>query len=261
MQQFTPNDLSKGMNREVFKVLLMGLMVLDHLGYFISPYLADVFHILTRVVAVGFGYLVVEGLYYTHSRKDYLLRLSGFGVLMALGNLLMNLFVLRKQYAMSIIGDNIFLTLALGALIICLWDNHQTSSIRKRLFKILSIILLVISCLPILEGSFVVIPVMFVTQVTHQNVKRRDLSYLGLMALLAVIELPTALTVPTNDWLGIFDSLAMNASDIFFILLIPALHFYTGKLGKYSAQMKYIFYLFYPLHLWIIHLVASYLQI
>ncbi|GEO78880.1 hypothetical protein FD29_GL001403 [Companilactobacillus mindensis DSM 14500] len=260
MQQFTPNSSSKAMNREVFKVILMGLMVLDHLEYFISPYLADVFHILTRVVAVGFGYLVVEGLYYTHSRKDYLLRLGGFGGLMMLGNILMNLFVLRKQYAMSLIGDNIFLTLTLGALIICLWDNHQTDLKRKRFFKVLSIILLVLGCLPILEGSFVVIPVMFITQLTHQNVKKRNLWYLGLMILYIVVELPMALSAPTsNNWLGIFDSVAMNASDIFFIFLVPMLHFYNGKLGRYSTQMKYVFYLFYPLHLWIIHLIANFM--
>ena len=245
MQQFTPDNSSKAMNRETFKIILMGLMVLDHITFFISPYLADFFHIITRVVAVGFAYLVVEGMLYTHSRKNYLSRLIGWGIFMALGNYLMNIFVLRKQYAMSLIGDNIFLTLTLGALIICLWDNHQTDLKRKRFFKVLSIILLVLGCLPILEGSFVVIPVMFITQLTHQNVKKRNLWYLGLMILYIVVELPMALSAPTsNNWLGIFDSVAMNASDIFFIFLVPMLHFYNGKLGRYSPQMKYVFYLF-----------------
>lgn len=96
MEQFTAT--AKGMNRDLFKIILMILMVLDHLDNFISPYLADTFHILTRVVAVGFAYLVVEGLFYTHSRKSYLARLLGWGAFMALGNYLLNLFVLRQQY-------------------------------------------------------------------------------------------------------------------------------------------------------------------
>lgn len=259
MPQFTPDISSKAMNREVFKIILMGLMVLDHIDYFISPYLADTFHILTRVVAVGFAYLVVEGLHYTHSRKNYLSRLIGWGIFMAAGNYLLNLFVLRKQVSLSIIGDNIFLTLALGAIVIWLWDNQAKTIKNQRILKVLSIILMIISLLPILEGSFVVVPFMFITQLTHSNIKKRDHWYLLLMLAFAIVELPMALMIPNPTPLMIFDSIAMNASDIFFILIIPMLHFYNGKIGKYSAQLKYVFYIFYPLHLWVIHLLANYM--
>ena len=158
MKQFTP--ATKGMNRDLFKFILKILMVLDHIDNFLSPYLADTFHILTRVVAVGFAYLVVEGLFYTHSRKLYLTRLLGWGAFMALGNYLLNLFVLRKQYQMSILGDNIFLTLFIGAVIVCLWDNHQEPK-KKQLLKIASILLLIIGLIPIFEGSFVILPFLF----------------------------------------------------------------------------------------------------
>jgi len=259
MPQFTPDISSKAMNREVFKIILMGLMVLDHIDYFISPYLADTFHILTRVVAVGFAYLVVEGLNYTHSRKNYLSRLIGWGIFMAAGNYLLNLYVLRKQVSLSIIGDNIFLTLALGAIVIWLWDNQAKTIKNQRILKVLSIILMIISLLPILEGSFVVVPFMFITQLTHSNIKKRNHWYLLLMLAFAIVELPMALMIPNPTPLMIFDSIAMNASDIFFILIIPMLHFYNGKIGKYSAQLKYVFYIFYPLHLWVIHLLANYM--
>jgi len=257
MRQFTPNISSKAMNRETFKIILMWLMVLDHIGYFISPYLADVFHLVTRVVAVGFAYLVVEGLYYTHSRKNYLTRLIGWGIFMAIGNHLLNLFVLRKQYSLSIIGDNIFLTLALGAIVICLWDNQLKNLKLRRILKILSVGIFLISLLPILEGSFVVIPVMFITQLTHGDVKKRDLWYLILAVFLAIVELPSALSISGSTPVMLFDSVAMNASDMCFILLIPMLHFYNGRVGKYSMQLKYVFYIFYPLHLWLIHLLAN----
>ena len=257
MQSFTPNNSSKMMNREVFKIILMGLMVLDHISYFISPYLADIFHLITRVVAVGFAYLVVEGLYYTHSRKNYIGRLVGWGIFMSLGNCLMNLFVLRKQFAMSIIGDNIFLTLALGAIVIYLWDNHSEDEKRQKLLKILAIILMIITLLPLAEGSFVIVPFMFITQLTHNDPKKRDISYLCLMLILMLIELPMALSIPNITPLMLFDSVAMNASDICFILIIPFLYLYNGKQSQYSKKLKYLFYIFYPMHLWIIHLIAS----
>jgi len=257
MQSFTTNVSSKAMNRETFKLILMGLMVLDHIEYFISPYLADFFHIVTRVVAVGFAYLVVEGLHYTHSRKGYLTRLIGWGAFMALGNFLLNQFVLNQQSSMSITGDNIFLTLALGAIVICLWDNHVANKKLRKLLKILAIIVMIISIVPILEGSFLVVPFMFITQLTHDNVKKRNLWYLALMALIALIEIPTAIMIPNPTPAILFDSLAMNAGEVWFILIISMLHFYNGKLGQYSQQLKYVFYAFYPLHLWIIHLLMN----
>lgn len=257
MQQFTPSISHKAMNRETFKIILMGLMVLDHIEYFISPYLADFFHIITRVVAVGFAYLVVEGMHYTHSRKKYLTRLIGWSIFMALGNYLLNIFVLRQPNQMSILGDNIFATLALGLIVIWLWDNRVQDLKAKKKLRILSVVLLIFSIVPIFEGSMVVVPFMFITQLTHQNIKKRNLFYMGLMVFLALIELPMALTVPINNFLMLFDSIAMNASDIFFILIIPFLHFYNGKIGSHSRQLKYLFYIFYPAHLWLIHLIMN----
>lgn len=257
MQQFTPNISNKAMNRETFKIILMGLMVLDHIEYFISPYLADFFHIITRVVAVGFAYLVVEGMHYTHSCKNYLTRLIGWSMFMALGNYLLNIFVLRQPNQMSILGDNIFATLALGLIVIWLWDNQAKKPNSKKALRILSVALLIVSIVPFLEGSTVVVPFMFVTQLTHQNVKKRNLSYLGLMMIILLIELPMALSVPISNPLMLFDSIAMNASDIFFVLIIPLLHFYNGKIGSHSRQLKYLFYIFYPAHLWIIHLIMN----
>jgi hypothetical protein len=58
---------------------------------------------------------------------------------------------------------------------------------------------------------------------------------------LLLIELPMALSVPINNSLMLFDSIAMNASDIFFVLIIPLLHFYNGKIGPHSRQLKYLF--------------------
>ncbi len=75
--------------------------------------------------------------------------------------------------------------------------------------------------------------------------------------ILLMIELPMALSMPISNPLMLFDSIAMNASDIFFILIIPLLHFYNGKIGSHSRQLKYLFYIFYPAHLWVIHLIMN----
>lgn len=50
------------MNANRLKLLMMGLMVLDHISYFVPPEWALIFHVITRCVGVFFGYMAVEGL-------------------------------------------------------------------------------------------------------------------------------------------------------------------------------------------------------
>lgn len=249
---------TKQLNRENLKLLLMFLMVLDHLYFFISPYLADTFHLLTRVVAVGFGYLLVEGMQYTRSRPRYILRLFSWALLMGLGNHLLNTIYLSQNYHLGLIGDNILLTLALGAVVVSLWDNHQTTVKKQRRFKGLAIFLVILSLTAFVEGSLVVIPFVFITTLTYNDPKKRNRAYLIFALLLALVEVPMALSTGVMAPILIFDSIAMNASDPFFVLIIFILHFYNGRLGPYSTKLKYIFYIFYPLHLWLIHLIANY---
>ncbi|MFD1418496.1 TraX family protein [Companilactobacillus keshanensis] len=239
-------------NREAFKIILMLLMVLDHIPYFISPYLADTFHLITRVVAVGFGYLVIEGLQYTHSKRNYLFRLTGWGIFMGIGNFILNQF-LKPEYQMSILGDNIFITLALGAVIVALWNSNNRRN------KFISFALLLIGCIPLLEGSYLLLPFMFITNLTYENVRQRDLSYLILAIFFSILEL--SMSIPLMDLsnsLSIYDGIAMNASSMFFILIVPMLHLYNSQQGKMGHKFKYLFYIFYPAHLWIIHLLANY---
>ena len=49
------------MNANRLKLLMMGLMVLDHISYFVPPEWALIFHVITRCVGVFFGYMAVEG--------------------------------------------------------------------------------------------------------------------------------------------------------------------------------------------------------
>lgn len=44
-------------------------------------------------------------------------------------------------------------------------------------------------------------------------------------------------------------------SDWLFILVIPFIYLYNGERGNNSKFSKYFFYVFYPLHLWIIKLI------
>ena len=108
------------MNRFQFKVLLVLFMVLDHIQPFVPDTLGLVFHVLTRFVAVGFGYLAVEGFIDTKDVKKYLLRLGVFALFMELGNKVLNTWFLPKDNG---IHNNIILTMTLG--IALLWIYRE----------------------------------------------------------------------------------------------------------------------------------------
>lgn len=95
------------------------LMVFDHIDHIpglLPIELAGVFHVLTRCVGVFFAFLAVDGFRYTHDRKRYVLRLFVWAAIMAAGNTVYNL--IAADPALSI-HNNIFFTLALGVLMLC----------------------------------------------------------------------------------------------------------------------------------------------
>lgn len=107
---------------KLFMALLMVLDHLDHIPGLLPPELSALFHAVTRCVGVWFAYLAVEGFLHTRSRLRYNLRLFGWAAVMALGNQLYNLLAAGKGLTLS---NNIFLTLALGVLMLNLLAGAQ----------------------------------------------------------------------------------------------------------------------------------------
>ena len=99
------------MNANRLKLLMMGLMVLDHISYFVPPEWALIFHVITRCVGVFFGYMAVEGFNYTRNVYRYNGRLYIWAAIMFVGNTLLNHLVNNPAVA---VHNNIFFTLALG---------------------------------------------------------------------------------------------------------------------------------------------------
>ena len=54
--------------------------------------------------------------------------------------------------------------------------------------------------------------------------------------------------------------LAFN-SDFLFITVLPVLSHYDGTRGPNTKGSKYFFYVFYPLHLWVIGILALWLAL
>ena len=78
-----PTTEKPGLTRDAIKYLAIFTMLLNHIANVLLPentILWEVFIDIGYFTAITMCYFLVEGFRYTHSRKQYALRLFGFGV-------------------------------------------------------------------------------------------------------------------------------------------------------------------------------------
>ncbi|MFI3086003.1 MULTISPECIES: TraX family protein [Streptococcus] len=243
----------KSYNAYQLKLVMAGLMVLDHLDIipgFIPDQLSLVFHMITRCVAVFFAYMLVEGYLHTRNIKAYLLRLYGAAGIMALGNTLLNNLYQSKEIYIS---NNIFMTLAVGLTMLVCLRNIAEHSRKQQIVQVMLAGLLTILGALFTEGGTVVLPFILITYLGRKSLFKRNLFY-GLFALFLLflsyqpyesIEMTVQMMLYNADWL--------------FILVLPILSLYNGQAGPRTAFSRYFFYIFYPLHLWLLATIAYFI--
>ena len=241
----------KKLNANQIKYLLAALMVLDHLPHvpgLVPPIWEAIFHAVTRCVAAGFAYLAVEGFLHSRNLRRYQVRLWGAAAIMAAGNWLLNSLLADRGVHIS---NNIFLTLALGVSVLALAFPRQSLTTQAKRLRWAGAGLLFLVGLLLTEGGMVVLPFILITYCYRQRQGLRNLLYLGLALILFALSYSTY-----DSWQETLTMLLYN-SDWLFISVLPLLALYNGQRGKQSAFHRYFFYVFYPLHLWLLALVAA----
>lgn len=254
----------KGYKANAFqiKLFMVALMVLDHLPHIpglVPPLWEGIFHVMTRCVGAWFAFNAVEGFLHTRNQTKYNIRLFVWAVFMEVGNKVLE-FLLKSRDIH--INNNIFLTLAIGVLVL----NIMTRPIRvfdKQETKAIKFLRIILGTLVFLigfvfsEGGIIIIPFMLITYLFRNSTKKRNMAYIVTTVLLAAFYLNGAF---------IYDSLRTNIemilfnSDWFFISVLPFLYLYNGQRGKNSKFTKYFFYVFYPAHLWIIAIISYFFK-
>ncbi|MGT2933599.1 TraX family protein [Streptococcus catagoni] len=228
------------MNRNQFKILLLLVMVLDHASFIFPASYGIGIHIISRFVAVGFAYLAVEGFRYTSDVKRYIMRMYLVAIVMFVGN--------KALGALGIYSENnILLTLGIG--LTALWAIR---AIKQPILKILAVSALLALGVLLAEGGMVVIPFMLLTYLFRESKIKQYISYLllsSLLLLFSVMDMPSSMTLT--------EIMMLNA-DFMFITVIPLLECYNHRLEKKTAFNQSFFYVFYPLHLWSLAIIQSY---
>lgn len=221
------------------KTIAMALMLLDHSLVVFLPadsLLRMVLRIPGRIVAPIFCFLVAEGYHYTSSRKKYMLRLFVFALISHVPfNITFN-YPLSPLSATSVMWS---LVLGLAAL----------TAVKSSLHTALKALILVACCAAAYTANWNYVAVLWIVVfgIFRGSFKRQMLAFcaVGTAFLLAPAFLRFALSRSENLYwfhVGIF-------------LAVPVLAMYNGRLGKKSRFMSIAFYIFYPAHLILLHIL------
>lgn len=240
------------MNRTQLKYFVIVAMLVDHIAWAFVPTASpagQIMHFFGRLTAPTMAFFLAEGYEHTRNIKKYVLRMGLFALLswipfvyFEFGRLPVGFYEGRLQF---IPVQGVIYTLFLGLLAIWLWDKGKCS----RRVKILGIAGL---CLISMIGDWAAFVVLwsffFYLYRDSPRKKWRAFAIVGLVSWLPSFVL--GFLMPEGIWW----STLYNAG----IFVAPFLlqRIYNGEPGRKNAMNKWFFYVFYPLHLLILGILA-----
>ncbi len=208
------------------KIIACVTMVLDHIKYAIPETTCFVTQYLGRIAFPLFAFLVGEGYCHTSNLKKYSKRLILFALISQIPFMLFRTLV--GEWRML----NILFTLLLGLGSIAVWDKFGKKSI-----PIIALLVFLGKILRVDYGWYGVLSV-FVLYLFRQRKIGRVIAFLVLNTIYYYPRLSS------NMSLSLVISYSCTTIPVIFLL------FYNGKLGR---KTKYLYYLFYPIHMIILY--------
>lgn len=227
------------------KIIAAISMFIDHFGFILFPRV-QIFRIIGRLAFPIFAFMISEGAKYTRNKSKYLLTVFSVGVVCFLGYLIFNkttVFSIMTTFSFSLI-----MIYTLDAYKIAAFSAEGTARMRATRF-----ILFALS----VAASYVFCEIFYV-----------DYGFIGCATPLAA-SLVTNLPSSAPESLRKLDKVSVRLvlmavpliilafetgySQPFALFSLPILLLYSEKRGK--LNMKYFFYVFYPLHLVILESV------
>lgn len=218
----------------VLKIIAAVAMLIDHAGFLFFPQIS-LLRIIGRLAYPVFAFMIAEGCRYTRNRLHYFLSVFVLGVIC--------------QVVYTIAGDggrmNILITFSISTALICLLQNaRELDGMHWTLLFLAAV-----------AAAYLLQDYIWV-----------DYGFWGIMTpvLASVFQFRRGSRFALLDrhvvHVGMLSigllMLAYSLGDIqiYALLAVPVLLLYSGKRGKW--KLKYFFYLFYPLHLALLQIIA-----
>jgi hypothetical protein len=246
------------MTTTMLKIFALIFMFLDHTAEFI-PGAPIWLNWIGRISAPIFFFCMVWGFNYTSNRKIYLFRMYGFGVIMAIMDFICNN---AYQNPYCFITNNIFVTLFLIGVVSWIFEIWKKDKRRGNhyivyfcLYQILSTIICInakkiidgygiyelvgalMGNLLFAEGSILFVFLGVLMYFNKENKKSIASVYTIFCTIFFLL-----ISINNFSVKGLF----YENYQWMMIGALPFMYLYNGKKGK---GFKYLFYLFYPLHI------------
>ncbi len=209
------------------KIIAIITMTIDHIGAIMYPNI-DIFRIIGRISFPIFAFLLVEGFNHTSNKLKYFLRLLFFAIITQP----------IYNYAFNNQELNILFTFSLSFLLLSSLDfikkiiNKYSKGIENYLYKTV---------------FYSLIYILFALSSLILNV---DYQALG-VSLVFIFYLSSNIYLSFLLYLLTVIFLATNTIQFYSLLSFIFINLYNGNKGN---NIKYFFYLYYPLHLLILKL-------
>ena len=224
--------LKFGLNNNQLKIIAIISMLVDHVGEALFP---DVYilRVIGRFAFPIFAYMIAEGCRYTRNRAKYIGQVAALGIVCQL----------VYFFAMGSLYQGILITFSLSIITIFAIDLF----IKKKNFSSCAVMLLTVAAVIFIA---VVMPIIF-----NKQGFAIDYGALGMLMPIAVYYLPKKWQkLSASAIILLARALLYGEYRWFALLAVPLLMLYNGERGK--ANLKYLFYIFYPTHLVVIYLLG-----
>lgn len=256
----------KGIDGFTLKIIALGLMTIDHIYEFFSSNGIPIwFTWLGRLSAPLFFFTMAEGFFHTKNRIIYVKRLYIFSVIMSLGKFIAwKISIINPSY--SIVHNNIFETFFLISLNILLFEflRDENKAVYKKiiiifiaiLFEVVlpisvyslfststsKIIASFLPCLLLCEGNLPFVALGITYFYIRENRKKMIIIY----TIFSLISFPF--------FNFSFENAFYNNYQWMMIFSLPLILLYNGKKGY---GLKYLFYVYYPVHVFLLFLISG----
>ncbi len=227
-------------SNNMLKIIACITMLIDHMGVILFP-TVSILRIIGRIAFPIFAFLLAEGCFYTRNKLRHLVVMSGFAVVMQV--------VLYIATGMTDFSIFIHFSIAVG---LCYIIDFIDIFIREK--KVLMTVLLIV-CTLLLASSIVLVDknttyfysnygiysiFLPVTMYLVRKYIKQIHLFINIILICVAMVLMHYFTTYITQLYGMIACL--------FIL------FYNGKKGK--LNLKYLFYIFYPLHMVVLYAIA-----
>ena len=219
-----------GLTGNQLKLIALITMTIDHIGLLMFPH-QIIWRIIGRISMPIFAFMIAEGCRYTRRRGRYLLLMLSIGLVCQL----------VYWFAMHDLSQCILITFSLSIVLI-----YAIQYVQKKP-TVLSFLVLVTAF------AFVYFVAVLLPKLLPNTNFNLDYGFFGVM-------LPVFIYLGEKRWqafvmavIGLtLRNIDLGGIQWYSMMALPLLALYNGTRGK--ANLKYLFYFYYPLHLAALHI-------